>query len=329
MTMHTSVQIDLNHTPLTPIENFMTLDSELIMTSEMKSFVEAMIPKGRVDITNKDVLCGRGSIVHKHMGNRSYRRIINENAEEYQALDKNSFKYYLALSIVVAIERQGGRFLKRDGNFMGYISNESGVWIELSRKEAVAKTAQALRDHIQGQRARVTSTKRAIDQGHHKGSLKGKSHTDANEDFKANQSKGDFSGSNDCDASTCSAEQSNTSHKAELQDEKETPHSSSRKGTAPSKTKSGIFYVLHMDHTSSADTNLCNPISSSQTCQTQGQQEPNPPDIDTHNFSHPIPEPCPPPESIPETNGQGIWVPKELESLMLSEPGAVTAIASL
>jgi hypothetical protein len=100
-------------------------------------------PDNHLHLSDNDVLCGRGSVIHKHTGNRRFRRLISANKADYANCDKNSHKYFLALSIVLAIERQGGRFVKRSDERI-----EDSCLIILSRKDAVAKTAQALRDQL-------------------------------------------------------------------------------------------------------------------------------------------------------------------------------------
>lgn len=94
-------------------------------------------------LNDNDVLCGRGSVINKHSGNRRFRRMIAANKADYASCEKNSHKYFLALSIVLAIERQGGRFVKRRDEMV-----EDSCLIVLTRKDAVAKTAQALRDQL-------------------------------------------------------------------------------------------------------------------------------------------------------------------------------------
>ena len=94
-------------------------------------------------LTDNDVLCGRGSAINKHTGNRRFRRLISANKADYASCEKNSHKNFLALSIVLAIERQGGRFVKRSDERI-----EDSSLILLSRKDAIAKTAQALRDQL-------------------------------------------------------------------------------------------------------------------------------------------------------------------------------------
>lgn len=105
-------------------------------------------------LKDNDVLCGRGSIINKHVGNRRFRRIIAAKKDAYANCEKNSHKFFLAVSIVIAIERQEGRFVKRSDE-----KNEQSSLIQITRKEAVAKTAQALRDLLQRRSSRCRLSK--------------------------------------------------------------------------------------------------------------------------------------------------------------------------
>ena len=86
---------------------------------------------------NTDVLCGRGGGSNNHLGNHIYRRIVNENKETYQTCKTPSMKQCIVLSIIVAIQRNGGRFIEQ---------GKDGIWQEISSKKAIIKTSQALRE---------------------------------------------------------------------------------------------------------------------------------------------------------------------------------------
>ena len=119
----------------------------------------------------QDVLLGRGWIAN-HVGNRVYRRLIDMNRTTYRELQmacdhrlvkdtqvhcqKKQQKQEqeqrrqeqeqsphelgdrLVESIVLAIFNNGGRFLKNH--------RSTGMWVEISFKEAIGKTKQALQD---------------------------------------------------------------------------------------------------------------------------------------------------------------------------------------
>ena len=96
---------------------------------------------GEIVVRDNDVLCGRGIPFHQHIGNIRWRRIIAANRDGYFQCKSNSHKLLIALSIVLAIERTGGRFIRRLDRNMTY-----SLLIKINRKHAVRKTMQALRE---------------------------------------------------------------------------------------------------------------------------------------------------------------------------------------
>eukprot|EP00565_Helicotheca_tamesis_P009160 CAMPEP_0185730780 /NCGR_PEP_ID=MMETSP1171-20130828/11009_1 /TAXON_ID=374046 /ORGANISM="Helicotheca tamensis, Strain CCMP826" /LENGTH=274 /DNA_ID=CAMNT_0028399909 /DNA_START=140 /DNA_END=964 /DNA_ORIENTATION=- len=96
------------------------------------------------EITDNDVLCGRGGGTNRHAGNKYFRTIVNHVRPKYvlaQKLQKSS----IARAIVVAVQSRGGRFVKKD---------ESTVdkWDVISEKQAILKTSQALREGLAKQK---------------------------------------------------------------------------------------------------------------------------------------------------------------------------------
>jgi hypothetical protein len=89
-----------------------------------------------VDVNSNDVLCGRGGLSNRHPGNRLFRRLVNHNKKIYQNSNNSSYKNRMADSIVTAIARIGGRFLRK----------ENKSWVRVPPKVAHRKTAQALRE---------------------------------------------------------------------------------------------------------------------------------------------------------------------------------------
>lgn len=83
-----------------------------------------------------DVLSGRGGGTNQHEGNCYFRALINENREKYLRAKKND-KPFISLSVVSAIRRRNGRFLKKD--------DKSNLWFEIGDAAAREKTSQALR----------------------------------------------------------------------------------------------------------------------------------------------------------------------------------------
>lgn len=236
-----------------------------------------------LQVGDNDVVCGRGNICNKHAGNRRFRRIINENKLTYARCEKNSHKHFLALSIVIAIERKGGRFLKLD--------NKTKEWIKIPRKESVAKAAQALRDQLQGIRGRgrssassrknldkkqllLNSLKQGIDRQYSNGSDDNTS-LDENASHCSNES-GDF-----CERSIMTTQLVTKSQSSEPQ---------------PDGTPSMPFASATPQHV-----------------KTFWRR--------TQNQSQPL--------VLHQHDNSSLWVPKELEALMLSSPDAVQAIATL
>jgi salicylate hydroxylase len=86
-----------------------------------------------------DVLLGRGGATLNHEGNKRYRAMVAHHQIEYLAATKKKEKAAMARTIVVSIQREGGRFLKRDSN---------GVWVQVTDERAKEKTSQALRERL-------------------------------------------------------------------------------------------------------------------------------------------------------------------------------------
>jgi hypothetical protein len=89
-----------------------------------------------VDVNANDVLCGRGGLSNRHPGNRLFRRLVDHNKQNHQNSISSSYKHFMAVSIITAIERKGGRFLRK----------ENKSWVRVLPKVAHRKTAQALRE---------------------------------------------------------------------------------------------------------------------------------------------------------------------------------------
>lgn len=86
--------------------------------------------------TERDVLCGRGGLANNHPGNRIFRRLVDANREQYQSDPNTNHRKLLVKSILLAIRRQSGRFVRK----------ENGYWVEISARDAFVKTSQALRE---------------------------------------------------------------------------------------------------------------------------------------------------------------------------------------
>jgi hypothetical protein len=120
-------------------DNFCDNDIPPVSTTTMAT--ESSTPN-YFDLKCNDVLCGpQGSNLH-HPGNRLFLRLVNANKELYNkdVTRHPSFKRLLVLSIIAAIQKQGGQFVEKE--------EEGETWSEMSHKDACVKTAQALsREH--------------------------------------------------------------------------------------------------------------------------------------------------------------------------------------
>lgn len=107
-----------------------------------------LMAKPPIVVTDNDVLCGRGVNIAAHPGNERFRTLVTTRADEsycesYSATEKRAVSEEIVKH--VASLNPPGRFLKREGR--GQVSRGlNGPWEELSRKESVKKTCQALRD---------------------------------------------------------------------------------------------------------------------------------------------------------------------------------------
>jgi hypothetical protein len=89
-----------------------------------------------------DVLCGRGGLINKHVGNVVYRRVVEHNKPFYQSVEKKH-RILVSKSIVQSISKFGGRFL--------ILGAKGKAWMEIGYKRAVQKTSQALRERAAAQ----------------------------------------------------------------------------------------------------------------------------------------------------------------------------------
>mmetsp|Transcript_32959 Transcript_32959/g.77835 ORF Transcript_32959/g.77835 Transcript_32959/m.77835 type:complete len:851 (-) Transcript_32959:242-2794(-) len=91
------------------------------------------------DVNSYDVLCGRGGGTNSQVGNRRFRKLVQEFQPIY-LLARRKEKPLLARTIVLIIRKRGGRFLKKD--------EETGELYEVGDSKAEAKTSQALREGL-------------------------------------------------------------------------------------------------------------------------------------------------------------------------------------
>jgi len=101
-----------------------------------------------ITVHDNDVLSGRGVNIAQHPGNQRFRTLITTfRDQEYCTTYSAGEKRAVALQIIKHIKELDppGRFLKRDGRGQGS-RGLNGPWDELSEREAIKKTCQALRD---------------------------------------------------------------------------------------------------------------------------------------------------------------------------------------
>ena len=91
------------------------------------------------DVNSFDVLCGRGNGTNFQVGNRRFRKLVQEFQPIYR-LARGKEKRLLARTIVLIIRKRGGRFLKK--------GDETGELYEVGDSRAEAKTSQALREGL-------------------------------------------------------------------------------------------------------------------------------------------------------------------------------------
>jgi hypothetical protein len=96
------------------------------------------VPQYVQDVTELDVMCGRGGKSNHHAGNKRYRQVVSQMKFSYKNIGSKSAKTDLSRTIVEHVFKYGGRFLKAD--------KDSGKFILLTPAEARKKTSQALRE---------------------------------------------------------------------------------------------------------------------------------------------------------------------------------------
>lgn len=91
------------------------------------------------DVNGYDVLCGRGGGTNSQIGNRRFRKLVQEFQPTY-LMAKRKEKPLLARTIVLIIRKRGGHFLKKN--------EDTGELFEVGDTKAEAKTSQALREGL-------------------------------------------------------------------------------------------------------------------------------------------------------------------------------------
>jgi hypothetical protein len=91
------------------------------------------------EINEEDVMCGRGGGTNSQIGNRRFRKLVQDFQPTY-LMARRKEKPLLARTIVLIIRKRGGRFLRKD--------DDTGELYEVGDAKAEAKTSQALREGL-------------------------------------------------------------------------------------------------------------------------------------------------------------------------------------
>lgn len=100
---------------------------------------EKPVCESLTDVNPDDVLLGRGGGTNSQVGNRRFRKLVQDFQPTY-LMAKRKEKPLLARTIVLIIRKRGGRFLKKN--------EETGEMFEVGDTKAEAKTSQALREGL-------------------------------------------------------------------------------------------------------------------------------------------------------------------------------------
>lgn len=91
------------------------------------------------DVNANDVLCGRGGGTNSQIGNRKFRKLVQQYQPEYLVARRKT-KPHISRKIVQIVRKAGGRFLKKE--------ESTGYLYEVGDERAEAKTSQALREGL-------------------------------------------------------------------------------------------------------------------------------------------------------------------------------------
>merc|ERR1712241_1331538 len=99
---------------------------------QQESILKFLLYNNSNAITPNDVLCGRGGLTNSHVGNKTFRKVVDEYQQEYLKARKKE-KKEIAKRIVSRIHENGGRFLKKSSSSSDSDNNTS-VWSEVIEK---------------------------------------------------------------------------------------------------------------------------------------------------------------------------------------------------
>jgi len=103
-----------------------------------------------------DVLCGRGGGINSHLGNKTFRKLVQDRKESYNLAHSKIAKADVSREIMEEIARlkPPGRFLMREEIGKDEAGKSPTYWVEIDFLKAMAKTSQALREGAPAIRAK-------------------------------------------------------------------------------------------------------------------------------------------------------------------------------
>ena len=109
----------------------------------------------RTQLSDVDVVCGRGELANQHEGNVLFREERERLNGEYRARSRDR-RVSIAIQMARSVHERGGSFLRK---------NDQGTWDEIPDREAVRKCQHALREKkkLAGKRKRTQQSKNNSD----------------------------------------------------------------------------------------------------------------------------------------------------------------------
>jgi len=185
---------DDGHNPVTPHDRKKDSASGMLLPKAAEEIdfdvtdppLEPVVPPSKTpvcespaDVNSYDVLCGRGGGTNSQVGNRRFRKLVQEFQPIY-LLARRKEKPLLARTIVLIIRKRGGRFLKKD--------DETGELYEVGDTKAEAKTSQALREGLDVRATKSAASNILDKKKKKKGKGSNKSDEDDDDDDKSDGS---------------------------------------------------------------------------------------------------------------------------------------------
>mmetsp|Transcript_10743 Transcript_10743/g.30724 ORF Transcript_10743/g.30724 Transcript_10743/m.30724 type:complete len:139 (+) Transcript_10743:362-778(+) len=96
-----------------------------------------------LDVREADVLLGKGPMYQEFPGTLAMKAMVDETKARHDSATR-SMKKFVTLEVLHRIKANGGRFLKRSDDGIG--------WIEVGQEQAHEKLAQTFRNHTKKQR---------------------------------------------------------------------------------------------------------------------------------------------------------------------------------